>query len=457
MFRIECQAPVISKDEIIQILRNLKPFKSPGSDTIQNILLKNLPSNSIEWLTRTINACIKFNYWPTSFKFAKVIPILKSGKSPSDANSYRPISLLNAIGKILEKVIYRRLIECIEINCLLPDFQFGFRRGHSTVHQAMRIKKFIVNNKRRKWSSGAVLLDIEKAFDSIWHDGLIYKLIKLKIPTFLIRMIDAFIRNRKLSVHVNNAKSTEVNMPAGLPQGTCLSPILYALFIADLPKQKSTQLALYADDTAAYTSSKQSNVIIKRLAQALVELEKYFFKWKIKINTNKTQAILFPFDNKRRRIPSTVLKHGNQIIELQKSVNYLGINFDSKLTFNTHITKSIEKSNRCFRALYPMLATRSRLSTVNKTMIYTAVIRPIMSYGSPVWASAAHTHKHKLNIMQNKIIKTIFKLPFRTPTSVVQMISEIPNFNNHTNALNNNFMQNCNQSEFNLIREIDLL
>lgn len=268
-------------------------------------------------------------------------------------------------------------------------------------------------------------------------------------------MIDAFIRNRKFSVHVNNAKSADINMFAGLPQGTCISPILYSLFISDLPKPKSTELALYADDTAAYTSSKQSNVIIKRLAQALNDLEKYFIKWKIKINTNKTQAILFPFDNKRRRIPSTTLKYGNQTIDLEKSVKYLGINFDAKLTFSTHITKTIEKSNKCFRALYPMLARRSRLSTINKSMIYTAVIRPIMSYGSPIWASAAHSHTHKLSIMQNKIIKTIYKLPFRTPTITVQRIAEIPNFHSHTNDLNNKFTQNCSISEFNLIRELD--
>lgn len=457
MFFIESQTPSITTGEMHKIIRCLKPFKSPGKDTIQNISLKNMPPIAVTWLTNTINACIKFSYWPTAFKTAKVIPILKSGKPPSDAHSYRPISLLNAMSKILEKIIYHRLGNCIESIGLLPDFQFGFRKGHSTTHQAMRIKQFIINNKRRKWSSGVVLLDIEKAFDSIWHDGLIYKLIKLKLPTYLIRMIDAFIRNRNFSVHVNNTKSSDVVMPAGLPQGTCLSPILYSLFIADIPKCKSTELALYADDTAAYTSAKQSNVIIKRLAQALHDLEKYFIKWKIKINTNKTQAIFFPFDNKRRRAPSIPLKHGNKTIELQKTINYLGIHFDTKMSFNDHITKTIEKANKCFRALYPMLAPRSHLSTINKSLIYTAVIRPIMSYGSPIWATAPQTHKQKFKVMQNKIVKTIFKLPFRTPSNIVQKISGIPHFHNYLHVINSSFALSCRTSEFNLIREIDLL
>lgn len=455
MYFIECQTPVITSNEISNIIKCMKPFKSPGADSIQNILLKNLPPSAICWLTHTINACLKYSYWPTSFKTAKIIPILKQGKPPSEAQSYRPISLLNAMGKILEKIIYHRLVEYIEENQLLPEFQFGFRKGHSTTHQALRIKKFIECNKRRKWSTGMVLLDIEKAFDSIWHDGLIYKLIKLNLPTFLIRMISAFIRHRKFSVYVNNAKSMDINMPAGLAQGTCISPILYSLFIADMPKLKATELALYADDTATYTSAKNSNVIIKRLAHALQNLEQYFRKWKIKINPNKTQAILFTFDNKRRRIPTHTLKHNNQIINLQNSVNYLGIHFDTKMTFSTHITNAIEKANKCFRALYPLLAPQSRLSTANKKMIFTSVIRPILAYGSPIWSPAAHTHTHKFKVFQNKILKTICKLPFRTPTNFVLNHTQIPRFTDFINSQNNNFLQKCSISNFNLIREID--
>lgn len=167
-----------------------------------------------------------------------------------------------------------------------------------------------------------VLLDIEKAFDSVWYDGLIYKLIKMKLPTFLIRMINSFIRGRQFAVHVNNASSRLVNIPAGLAQGTCISPILYALFIADIPKIDNIEMALYADDTSLYTSAKKSNTIVKRLNESLVSIQQYFRKWKIKVNANKTQGILFTFDNKRRRIPSSQLRNGTHRIELKTSVNY---------------------------------------------------------------------------------------------------------------------------------------
>lgn len=447
--------PNIEINEIQATLKQMKPYKSPGPDSIPNVLLKKLPFTALSWLTGLINKCIKFSHWPESFKIAKVIPILKGSKSPSEAQNYRPISLLNSMGKILEKIIHNRIIAFVEEKKLLPSYQFGFRRGHSTIHQAMRIKKFITENKQSKKSTGLVLLDIEKAFDSVWHDGLIYKLIQMNFPSYLIRMIDAFIRNRKFTVHVNSAKSNSITIPAGLAQGTCISPVLYALYIADLPTTNKTELALYADDTGVYTAAKQSNTIIKRLNESLNSIEQYLRKWRIKINATKTQAILFTFDNKRRRLPTIRLKNLNQTVSLQNSVNYLGVVFDKKLKFKEHITNSINKANKCFRALYPMLAPKSKLSSINKTLIYTAVIRPIMAYGSPIWSSAANTHTHKCNTLQNKVLKTILRLPIRTPSVFIEKITKIPQFTKFITNVNNNFLLNCSLSDFRLIQEID--
>lgn len=133
--------PQIEFAELQHIICSLKPFKAPGLDDIQNVLLKNLPSTAIDWLTQTFNKCFSLSYWPKS--------------------------LQNAIGKLLEKLVYIRLINIIEEKNLLPRFQFGFRKGHSTIHQAARIKQFIQQNKNAKKSTGLVLLEIEKAFDSI--------------------------------------------------------------------------------------------------------------------------------------------------------------------------------------------------------------------------------------------------------------------------------------------------
>lgn len=122
------------------------------------------------------------------------------------------------------------------------------------------------------------------------------------------------------------------------------------------------------------------------------------------------------------------------------------------MIFKEHITNAINKANKCFRAFYPLLAPKSNLSSTNKLLIYTSVIRPIIAYGSPVWSSAANAHTNKINILQNKIIKTVFKLPTRTPTIFIERLSKIPNLKRFISVLNNNFINNCSLSDF---REID--
>lgn len=454
---LQYETPTITTTEVNLIIKSLKPFKSAGPDTIQNILLKNLSQTTVLWLSNVLNRCIQIGHWPKSFKTAKIIPIFKAGKSPTDPRNYRPISLLNALGKLLEKIVYQKLVDFVEEKQLLPQCQFGFRRGHSTIHQAMRIKQFICNNKSQRKSTGVVLLDIEKAFDSIWHDGLMFKLINMKLPIYLLRLIQSFIHNRQFAVHINSCISSSINIPAGLAQGTCISPILYSLFIADMPTDIKVSTALYADDTALYATAKQSNTIIKALNNSLIMHQLYFNKWKIKINTNKTQAILFPFDNKRKRNPSTDLKNGTHVIELLKSVKYLGVTFDRKLTFGEHISNAIEKTNKCFRAIYPLLAPTSHLSYDNKTLIYKAVIRPILTYGTQIWSSAAYAHLKKFTTMQNKVLKLIFNLHRRTPTSFLEKITRICNINTFIEQANIKFSENCRNSDFNLIREIDLM
>lgn len=138
-------------------------------------------------------------------------------------------------------------------------------------------------------------------------------------------------------------------------------------------------------------------------------------------------------------------------------MKYLGVTFDSKLIFGEHITNTIDKANKCFRALYPILASNSQLSTANKSLIYTCVIRPILSYGCPIWSSAANSHMKKFIVMQNKILKTIFNLHKRTPTIFMEKITGITHIHQFIQKLNEKFKLNCQISDYNLIREIDLM
>lgn len=196
-----------NSDEIKMIIKRLKNSKAPGLDGIQNSLIKKLPDTAIEALAKIFNACFKLNYFPKEFRIAKIIPIPKPGKDHSQAGNYRPISLLSSISKIFERIIHNRITTFFEENNIIPPQQFGFRSQHSTTHQLLRVAKFIKKNKTLRKSIGMILLDIEKAFDCVWHNGLLYKLHLFNVPEYLIKLIMSFINERQFIVSINGCKS----------------------------------------------------------------------------------------------------------------------------------------------------------------------------------------------------------------------------------------------------------
>lgn len=245
----------------------MKIKKAPGIDGIPNILVKRLPMAGIEFLTKIINACIDLCYFPSHFKTAKVISILKPSKDPKMATSYRPISLLSSIGKIFERIIRNKLNNFLTENSILKDEQFGFKEEHSTVQQIKRIINIITDNKKRRKSTGMVLLDIEKAFDTVWHDGLLYKLSLFGTPMYLIKLIASFLRDRSFVVDVRGKQSSHKSIPAGVAQGSVLSPLLWTVYTSDLKVPRKCEAGYYADDTALISSAKQSNTIIRTLSK----------------------------------------------------------------------------------------------------------------------------------------------------------------------------------------------
>lgn len=446
--------PTIEIGEITNALSSLRPFKAPGNDGIMNILLKNLPLASIEQICTIFNACIRLNHWPTSFKMAKVIPIPKPGKDIGHSGNYRPISLLNTLGKLFEKLIHARISAFAEENNIINEEQFGFRAQHSASHQILRVTRHIRENWALRKSTGMLLFDIEKAFDSVWHDGLIYKLNKFGFPNYLCAMLREFTSKRSFRVHVADALSEPRAIPAGLPQGSILSPILYSIFVSDLKVGAQSNTACFADDTAIYSSSNQSNAICRKLQLSLTRVEKFFNKWKIRANAAKTQAIIFPFDGRRRRTPTSRLTLNGTPVDFTDNVKYLGVTLDKKLLFKQHIEEIRARAARCLAALYPIIGRRSSLSTKNKLMIFKAVIRPVFTYASPVWFTSAVSNRKKLQILQNKCLKIIYKLHWRHSTIDLHELSKVQMVDEYVCNLNENFNNKCADSHYYLIRAL---
>lgn len=443
-----------SPKEIRAITKQLKSFKAPGIDGIQNILLKKLPFRALILITKIFNGCIKIGYFPSTFKLAKVVPIPKPGKDQKLTTSYRPISLLSCLGKVFEKILYVRLNTFATANNIIAKEQFGFRPQHSTTHQVKRVVNHVKLNKRNRKSTGLILLDIEKAFDSVWHNGLVYKLNAFGTPVYLLKLIKSFVSDRSFLVAINGSHSSARKIPAGVPQGSVLSPILYSLYISDFKTPRNCNVSFYADDTGLMAVAKHTKTIIKRLHDGLKSCDKYMQKWKIQLNTSKTQAILFPFNKSPKRKQTTPLIFKGEEIKFTSTVTYLGLDLDDKQTHKAHINKTSDKATKVFRSLYPLLAKKSKLSQVNKNILFKCMIRPILTYGCPVWHSAAQTHIKKLQIIQNKCLKLINKLPWRYSTRQLHQDTKYDTIKNHMQKLNQRFDDSCTNSDFELIRAL---
>ncbi|GBM82627.1 RNA-directed DNA polymerase from mobile element jockey [Araneus ventricosus] len=211
---------------------------------------------------------------------------------------------------------------------------FEFKPKLSTTHQLLRATETISDGFENKEHTGAVFLDIQKAFDRVWLNGLIYKLINYNTPPPLIKLITSFLTNRKFTVRVNATLSKLRCIQIGVPQGAKLSPSLYSIFINDIPQKHNTTLCIYADDTAILAKNKNTRFITIALNKHIQELECWFHKWKIAINASKTEAVLF---TKKRDNPKCNVIIHNSVIPWAQEAKYLGVIFNKRLTWNSHI------------------------------------------------------------------------------------------------------------------------
>ncbi|GBO40569.1 putative RNA-directed DNA polymerase from transposon X-element [Araneus ventricosus] len=297
-----------------------------------------MPIKPLIRLTQIINEILKLKYFPNEWKVATIVPIIKPGKNAQDPSSYRPINLLSALSKIAEAIILIRIEDTID-DQLIP-YRFGFRKNLSTVQQLLRNTGFIREGMDEGWDTGAVFLDIAKAFDRVWTDGLLYKLIVLRIPGSIIRPMATYLRGRRFAVRVGSNLSSERAIAAGVVQGSKFGPKMFNIYINDIPSRSNcqTRLCLFVDDTAIMSTS-ASNNITKDLNSYLDLLGKWMISWKIKFNTDKCQAVYFL----RRRNTPEYPKLYRRAIPWSDSTKYLGVILDKRLTYKNHFENNRQK------------------------------------------------------------------------------------------------------------------
>lgn len=468
----------VTTGELLRIIKFLKPNKSPGIDNIPALCIKNLSLSCVIKLRDIANQILKLGYFPTLWKTSKVIAIAKPAKSPHRADSYRPISLLCILSKIIEKVILTRFDLFLDREKLLADEQFGFRQNRSTVGQICRIADHIISNFNVKKHTGMILLDIEKCFDTVWHNGLIYKLITTNCPKYLIFIFHSYLTNRRLRVCIDSRNSGNASfvsvdqimdfsskalalghstlsapkpIAAGVPQGSLVGPKLYIFFTHDAPKHKYALDAAFADDTAMFTSSWRIDTIVNRLQEYSKRYHKFFTKWKIKINPGKTEAILF---TRRRPIVPPNIHVFKKDVTWKKQVKYLGVFLDSKLTYSAHMMYLKKKFYAALNSLYPIFNYKSKLSTSNKLLLYKSCLRPVITYACPAWNTICKTKAKNLQVLQNNALRIALSRRRNTKISKLHEEANIPYLYDFTSKLTQNFFNKLKKSNIQVLRKL---
>ncbi|GBP70965.1 Probable RNA-directed DNA polymerase from transposon BS [Eumeta japonica] len=261
----------ITQDEINKHIKAFKIRKAPGVDTISSKALKGFSAPLVALLVAIFNVCIKNCYFLTAWKEAVVIGIPKPRKPRDFSANYRPISLLSILGKLFEKTLKTRLSEHLIGKGLVINEKFGFKSNHSCRQQVLRLVEYISEGFKVKKKTVAVFFDVAKAFNRVWHAGLIHKLYQLELPDRLVIINHQHINNRHFTFRLDNTYSSVRPIRAGVPQGSTLSPLLYSAYVNDIPRPKiGVQLALFIDDIALFLRSNCLRNILPHLQRPLM-------------------------------------------------------------------------------------------------------------------------------------------------------------------------------------------
>ena len=400
-----------------ELLQLTKANSAPGEDEITYDLLKTCSDECIQKLCVILNKCLKENVFPNAWKKAKVIMVPKPGRDHNIAANHRPISLLSCLGKIFERYIYEHLMSSLTGKNFFNKTQAGFCKGRSSQEHLFRLTQDVLNGfKERKCTIG-LFLDVQAAFDAVWKNGLKYKIKQIGLNKQLENLLISFLDNRTLSVYVNGIISELVTLEAGTPQGSCLSPILYLIFVNDMPlehdedKLSSSQ---FADDVgmwATHQSLKSSANIVQDGVQIL---ENWCRKWQVTLNPLKSKLVVFT-KCPRHKVeendnPINICLFGQSIPVCQEA-DFLGMTFDSRLTWEAQTRKM---QSRAYSRLNLLRAVSYLSTKPNPNLLvnlYKSTIRSIFEYCSVGIISAAEVHMEKLQVLQNQALRVILRVP----------------------------------------------
>ena len=401
---------VVTDTEIEKLLKSLSVSKSTGCDKISAKFLKDSAEVIANPLAYIINLSLHTSTVPVDFKTARVVPLYKKGDRNCEGN-YRPVSILPVVSKIMERVVYNQLSTYLNENNLIYDFQSGFRASFSTDTALSFLTDSIKFNMDSGLYTGVVLIDLQKAFDTVDHSILASKLKAIGLSKPAVSWFASYLSEREQFVDVSGTHSDAGGVTCGVPQGSILGPLLFTIYVNDMISAVKCELYLYADDSALVVSGKNPKQIENILSSELMSISTWLQENKLSLHLGKTESILFGSKKKLSKCSQMSISCNNVDICSKSQVKYLGITIDHDMSGTTMGTSVIRNINSKIKFLY---RKGSYFGFKEKKMLCSAIIQPSFDYACNSWyRGLQQTLKNKLQVCQNKIIRYMLGYPNR--------------------------------------------
>ncbi|MEW8548517.1 MAG: reverse transcriptase family protein [Candidatus Thiodiazotropha sp.] len=391
----------ITSAEVKSVLQTLKLGKSSGPDTINNRILKELAAPLSQPLCELFNFSLMKCVCPSIWKEANVSPLFKKD-DPSLVINYRPISLLNTIGKVMEKIIHKHIFNFFKQQNVITCLQSGFVPGDSTTNQLVEIYNTFCKALDEGKEVRAIFCDISKAFDRVWHKGLLFKLKNAGINGCLLQWLSSYLSDRKQRVVIPGASSDWAFIQAGVPQGSILGPLLFLLYINDIVVNINANVRLFADDTSLYLIVNDPNETATILNDDLETIHKWAETWLVKFNPSKSESLILSRKTNANLHPPLVMN--NEHIKEVTHHKHLGLFLSNDGTWHEHIDYITSKA---WQRVNIMRKLKFLLDRESLQIIYTSFIRPILEYSDIVWDNITQYEVNALQKIQNEAARIV--------------------------------------------------
>ena len=396
---------MITNDNVMEACRQLNAKSSCDAYGLSQAVVKRDSDILSPMIAHIANCSLNGGIFPNNLKKARVIPVYKEKGEKCLYTNYRPISLLPAFSKILEKLVYNKIFHFLVRYNILFKSQYGFRKGRNTTHASLDFLQTVEAALCKDECAVGIFCDLSKAFDTLDHGILLNKLEHYGIRGKWHLWFQSYLSDRTQFVDLNGITSTEQSIQVGVPQGSILGPLLFLLYINDLPASLSKMLAVkFADDTNLVIRGRSLEDLANDINSDLASVNDFFKANKLKLNVEKTKMVCFR--KKGKTINEVPIMLDGAKLSYNDSATFLGITLDCNLNWEQHC---IAVANKIARNSGLLNRLKHYLPKASLKILYDSLVSSHFLYGLEVWGACPAKMKKRLTVIQKKCVRIISK------------------------------------------------